>query len=105
MSGVKVNPLTARARDMRLQMLTSLAKMRDAEQLYDKVKAEYVEREESNGRGFSPEQLAKLAEQNCDRDPIAIRTAKIINYHTPRAMAYALAYQVETHFVANSLQD
>jgi hypothetical protein len=99
------NGITARARDMRTQMLISLAKVRDAEQLYDKVKAEYTERENKTGRGFTPDMIEKLAEQNCDRDPIAIKTAKIIAYHTPRAMAYALAYQVETHFVEKSLQD
>ena len=96
--------VTPRARNMRLEMLSSLGKVRDAEALYDKVKKEYEERVHAEGSGFAPDMLEKLAEQQCDRDPIAIRTAKIIAYHQPRAMAYAMAYLVETHFTENHLK-
>ena len=84
------------------EMLSSMSKVFDAETEYDAIKNEYVHRVREQNRIPAgtplPSHLAKLAEQNCDFDPRATQTMKLISYHSYRAQTLALTYQVvEAH--------
>jgi hypothetical protein len=88
-----------RARAMRADMLTSLAKVRDAYQVYLRV------REESRDRvwmtyNYPPDEPlrpdhAKLAEQNADRNSVSIEAVSVIRAHQPLALTFGVAYLVE----------
>lgn len=91
-----------RARGMRVNMLTSLSRVRDAYRLYDKIWDEHRDRVRQElkyapGATLQPHH-DKLAEQRADQDPLTLEALADVAKHQPLATLYALAYLVEVDY-------
>ena len=91
-----------RARGMRADMLTSLAKVREAYRTYlevwDDCRARVREQYGYTVGEVLRTDHEKLAEQTADRHPTSIAAQTTIKTHQPLALTYGVAYLVEVDY-------